>query len=97
MRYSNCFNWSQNSDSFESVSTSNTLTISVERPTLNLSLGLIFLISPSTLKNVTIPVAPAVPIPCDKISLVEEIPILYDQLNLILLLKTSNIYSNSIL
>ena len=31
--------------------------------------------SPSTLKNVTIPVAVATPTPCDKISLVELIPI----------------------
>ena len=53
----------------ERVSTSNTLTVSVETPTLNLSLGLIPPKLPSTLKNVTIPVAPAVPIPCDKISL----------------------------
>ena len=59
-----------------SVSTSNTFTVSVERPTLNLSFGLMPSILPSTLKNVTIPVAPAVPIPCDKISLVEVIPIL---------------------
>ena len=58
------------------MSTSNTLTVSVERPTLNLSLGLMPSILPSTLKNVTMPVAPAVPIPCDKISLVELIPIL---------------------
>ena len=65
----------------ESVSTSNTLTVSVERPTLNLSLGLIPSMLPSTLKNVTMPVAPAVPIPCDKISLVELIPILYDPTN----------------
>ena len=36
---------------------------------------------PSTLKNVTIPVAPAVPIPCDKISFVELIPILYLPIN----------------
>ena len=59
----------------ERVSTSNTLTVSVETPTLNLSLGLILSKSPSTLKNVTMPVAVAVPIPCDKISFVELIPI----------------------
>ena len=38
-------------------------------------------ILPSTLKNVTIPVAPAVPIPCDRISLVELIPMLYEPIN----------------
>ena len=62
----------------ERLSTSNTLTVSVERPTLNLSLVLILSKSPSTLKNVTIPVAPAVPIPWDSMSRVELIPILYD-------------------
>ena len=62
----------------ERVSTSNTLTVSVERPTLNLSLVLILSKSPSTLKNVTIPVATAVPIPWDSMSRVELIPIFYD-------------------
>ena len=33
---------------------------------------------PSTLKKVTIPVAPAVPIPCDRRRRFEEIPISYD-------------------
>ena len=62
----------------DNVSTSNTLTVSVERPTLNLSLVLILSKLPSTLKNVAIPVAPAVPIPWDNINRVELIPILYD-------------------
>ena len=75
------------------MSTSNTLTISVERPTLNLSLGLMPLIRPSTLKNVTMPVAPAVPIPCDKISLVELIPILYEPISSDLVVERPPIFT----
>ena len=62
----------------ERSSTSNTLTISVETPTWYRSFVLILFKSPSTLKKVTIPVAPAVPIPCDRIRRFEEIPISYD-------------------
>ena len=39
---------------------------------------------PSTLKKVTMPVAPAVPIPCLRIRRFEEIPIEYDPTKLFL-------------
>ena len=56
-------------------STSKTLTISDETPTLNLSLVLILLKSPLTGRKVTMPVAVAVPIPWVRISFVDVIPI----------------------
>ena len=62
----------------ERLSTSNILTISVEAPTWYRSFVLISSKLPSTLKKVTIPVAPAVPIPCDRIRRFEEIPMTYE-------------------
>ena len=62
----------------ERLSTSNTFTISVETPTWYRSFVLMVSKSPSTLKKVTIPVAPAVPIPCVRIRRFEVIPTSYD-------------------
>ena len=63
------------------LSTFKTFIISVPTPTLNLSFSFIFVRSPETDINVTTPVAEAVPIPCDKISLSDLIPIAYDPCN----------------
>ena len=60
---------------FDMGSTSNTFTVSVDNPTLNLSFVRIWLILPLIGKKVTIPVAPAVPIPWVRISLVDDTPI----------------------
>ena len=64
-----------NKSPFDKSSTSKTLTISDETPTLNLSLVLILLKSPLTGRKVTMPVAVAVPIPWVRISFVDVIPI----------------------